>query len=59
MEFVMHRNFSKFSIEVTFFNTSTNLLVIVYKDKHFWRTKLYSNQDWYFGYGSYQEFFVE
>ena len=39
----IYTDFSEFSIEVTFSNTSTNLLAMLYDYKKFWHTELYSN----------------
>ena len=66
MEFVINRDFSKLSTEVTFSNTSSILLTMVYGDEMFQYTELHSNSISRikiklanFGFGSLQEIFVE
>ena len=44
LKFVKYRDFSNLSIEVTFSNTSTNLLTMMYDNKNFKRTEFFSNK---------------
>ena len=43
MELVIYPDFWKFSFEVTFSNTATDLLAMEFDDKKFSRTEYYSN----------------
>ena len=43
MEFVIYRNCTRNAIEVTFSNTSTDFLAMVYEDKTFQSTEINNN----------------